>query len=124
MKISVTAAFLFETAFLAAAVVPETGVELRSEDLDSNSTVSLIGRGEEDGWHGRGRVMCGIYANANYDKFVDLVYDMDNKHKYKEWTIGGGACNRVSCYDTTALYVCNVGFFTSTHVKWFSTGKY
>lgn len=106
MKITFTAAFLLE---LAAALATIPRAELQSEDLDSNYNMSVVPRGEE-GWHGSGKAVCGKYANADYGKINDLVYDMDNKNYNKEWTIGGGQCNRVSCWDTSALYVCNVSF--------------
>lgn len=104
MKITFTAAFLLE---LAAALATVPRADLQSEDLDSNYTMSVVPRGEED-WHGTGKVVCGKYANANYGKINDLVFAMDNKDYNTEWTIGGGQCNRVSCWDTSALYVCNV----------------
>lgn len=104
MKITFTAALLLE---LVAALATVPRAELQPEDLDSNYTMSVVPRGEE-GWHGTGKVVCGKYANANYHKMVDLVFDMDNKNYNTEWTIGGGQCNRVSCWDTSALYVCNV----------------
>lgn len=102
MKISVIAAFLLKAA-VAIAAVPETPAELQTEDVNTNGTMSLMER-EEQG-HGRGRAICGIYANGYWPKFVDLVYDLDNGLRNNDYKIEGGQCDRVQCYDTTALWV-------------------
>ena len=112
MKIAITTAVLLGAAGLVAAGVtagvPASRADLLAGDAaDSNGTVSLTPRKAQYG-HARGRVICGKYANANYDMFGDLVYKLDNGNRNKEFTIAGGQCDRVSCYDTTALYVCNV----------------
>lgn len=112
MKIDITAVFLLKTA-VVTAIVLGTQAELQTDDVNTNGTMSLMERREEG--HGRGRAVCGIYANADFDKFVELVYDFDNDLRDKDYTVAAGECNRVSCYDTTAIWVCNVGLFTITH---------
>lgn len=114
MKSIITAAFLLGAAGLVSAAVPaaipKPSTELLAEDAaDYNGTMSLTPRKVEYG-HSRGRVICGKYPNANYVMFGKLVYNFDNDDRKKEFTIAGGQCDRVSCYDTTALYVCNVSF--------------
>ncbi|KAG6357558.1 hypothetical protein INS49_013435 [Diaporthe citri] len=104
MKIDITAVFLLKAAVVMAAV-PGTRAELPTEDVDTNGTMSLMERQEKG--HGRGKATCGIYAMADYHKFIDLVYDMDNDLRDEDYTIDGGQCNRVHCYDTSALWVCN-----------------
>lgn len=115
MKTAITAAILLGVAGIVTAGVPEPRGELQTEDVDTNSTVSLELR-EEKG-HGSGRMLCGNYANADYDKFTDLVFILDNADRNKKYTIQGGQCDRVSCQDTSALYVCNVSFFTITSLN-------
>ncbi|KAG8163018.1 hypothetical protein KVR01_007496 [Diaporthe batatas] len=108
MKTPVTAILLLQLGGLAAAQVTTPGAELQSEELDSNNTVSIAARSEQEkNWHGSGPVVCGIYANAKPKKIRDFAYDLDNKDYNKERTIGAGQCNRVKCWDTSALYVCN-----------------
>lgn len=102
MKINVVASFLLNAA-VVIAVVPETPAELQTEDVNTNGTMSLMER--EEGGHGRGRAICGIYANGHWPKFVDLVYALDNDLRNNNYKIEGGQCDRVQCYDTTALWV-------------------
>ncbi|POS68767.1 hypothetical protein DHEL01_v212839 [Diaporthe helianthi] len=109
MKTFVTAIFLLQLVGLAIARTTSPSTELQPEELDSNNTMSIAARNKEDEkkWHGSGTVICGIYANANPKKIRDFAYDLDNKDYNKQWTIGAGQCNRVKCWDTSALYVCN-----------------
>ena len=108
---TLTMAFLLGAAGLAAAVATGPPDDLQSEDLDSNSTMSIASREEKEAkWHGTGKVVCGVYANADFLKINDFAWDMDNTNYNTEWTVGGGQCNRVKCWDTSALYVCNVSF--------------
>lgn len=108
MKIKVTAAFFLKAATIMT-VFPGTHAELQTEDVANNGTMSLMEREEEPEVHGRGRAICGIYANGFYPKFKDLVFKLDNDLKGNDYKIDGGQCDRVQCYDTTALWVCNVG---------------
>lgn len=110
MKIAITVAFLLEATGLATAVAPATRDELQTEDLDTSGTMSELMSREEG--HGRGRLICGGYANGDYNKIIDLIYDLDNDQRNQDFTIDAGQCNRVKCWDTSALYVCNVGSFT------------
>lgn len=118
MKTPVTAIFLLQLAGLAVAQDMSPSAELQLEELDSNNTMSIAARNEQEkNWHGSGAVVCGIYENAKPKKIRDFAYDLDNKDYNKEWTIGAGQCNRVKCWDTSALYVCNVGLYCSTQVS-------
>lgn len=118
MKIAITAAFLLK-ATLVIAVVPETRAELQAEDVNIKGTVALMERKLKPKTHGKGKATCGVYAMADYHKFNDLLGDMIGDLKDKEFKIDGGQCDRVHCYDTTAFYVCNVGFLTITCFKGF-----
>lgn len=127
MKAHVTAIFLLQLAGLAVAQGTTPSAELQPEELDSNNTMSIAARNEQEkNWHGSGAVVCGIYANAKPKKIRDFAYDLDNKDYNKKWTIGAGQCNRVKCWDTSALYVCNVGFCYSIPVdsRQFDKRKY
>jgi hypothetical protein len=113
MKTPFTIAFLLAAAGLAAATLAVAGppAKLQSQDLHSDYTMPIESREDQEAkWHGRGKVVCGVYANANFFKTNDFAWDFDNTDYNKEWTIGAGQCNRVKCWDTTAVYVCNVGF--------------
>lgn len=115
MKRTITAIFLLKAAGLITALVPERPAELQTGDVDTNDTMTLMERQQPGS--GRGKVICGKYANGDFSKSRDLIWDLDNKLSGNDYTIDGGQCNRVHCYDTTAIYVCNVGFFTITYFK-------
>lgn len=105
MKIVVSALILLQAVGLVTAVVPGTRVELETEDVDNNGTMALAERQEKG--HGRGRAICGKYANGNYVMSKKLIWELDNKLANRDYTIGAGQCDRVHCWDTTGIYVCN-----------------
>lgn len=115
MKSTIGAIFLLKASGLVMALVPEKPAELQTEDVDTNNTMSLVERQQPGS--GRGKAVCGRYANADYHKARDLLFDLDNKLAGNDYKIKPGQCNRVHCYDTSAIYVCNVGSFTITNLK-------
>ncbi|KAG8160526.1 hypothetical protein KVR01_010062 [Diaporthe batatas] len=57
-----------------------------------------------------GRLHCGIFGSGA----INTAQDMYSKMRYKSlkdkmFTIKPGQCDRVHCYDTTGIYVCNDG---------------
>lgn len=104
MKTTLTSTLLLAASLVkAAAAAPP--LEDLSEDSSSNGTFSNI---ERRYGHATGRVICGKYANGDYIRLWNLAYALDNKDADTKWDIGPKACNRVTCWDTTAIYVCNV----------------
>lgn len=57
-----------------------------------------------------GTLHCGIFGSGDKSTIENLNYDMraGGKLTDKTYIIGPGQCNRVHCYDTSAIYVCNV----------------
>lgn len=57
-----------------------------------------------------GTLHCGIFGTGDKSTIENLNYDLrpGGKLTDKTFTIGPGQCNRVHCYDTSAIYVCNV----------------
>lgn len=111
MKIALTITLLLKAAGLVAAGVAAPFSEELSEDSISNTTESSIEEStiERRAYgHGSGRVICGRFANADGNMALDLIRSLENKDKDRTWDVGPGACNRVTCWDTSAIYVCNV----------------
>ncbi|KAJ0120845.1 hypothetical protein J7T55_015580 [Diaporthe amygdali] len=103
MKTTLTSTLLLAASLVKAAAAAPPSEDL-SEDSSSNGTFSNI---ERRYGHATGRVICGKYANGDYIRLWNLAYALDNKDADTKWDIGPKACNRVTCWDTTAIYVCN-----------------
>ncbi|KAI3390634.1 hypothetical protein diail_9013, partial [Diaporthe ilicicola] len=106
MKIALITTLILKAAGFVAAAVTALPSRDFSEDFGSNTTESTIERRSGYG-HGEGRVICGLYANADYVMIADLSHSLENKDKDRTWDIGPKACNRVTCWDTSAIYICN-----------------
>lgn len=76
----------------AASIVPsDTNMDRRSVQVSTDKTL-----------------YCGVFGSGAKDTMATLEHDLvSGKHKKRVWTIGPGECNRVHCYQTTGIYVCN-----------------
>ncbi|KAL1883344.1 hypothetical protein Daus18300_000402 [Diaporthe australafricana] len=117
MKIALTTTLLLQAAGLVAAGVAAPS----SDELSEGSTLTTTESTNEESTierraygHGTGRVICGRFANADGPMAKDLIRSLENKDKDKTWDVGPGACNRVTCWDTSAIYVCNDNKFKIT----------
>ena len=56
-----------------------------------------------------GRLFCGIFGSGSKDNIENMQLDLQvGGLKDRMYKIGPGECNRVHCYETTGIYVCNV----------------
>jgi hypothetical protein len=57
-----------------------------------------------------GTLVCGSFATGSKDQAPGLVADLRSGGKIsdKTWDIKAGTCNRVHCWATTGIYICNV----------------
>lgn len=87
------------TLLLLASTVLATPT--RSEKLDARTNESLDGT-----------VYCGIFGSGDRTDASGLLTDLDaganGKISKKGFIIPSGQCNRVTCWDTTGIYACNV----------------
>lgn len=64
-----------------------------------------------------GTMYCGTVATGSKTTVRGLLTDLDaganGKISGKTFTIAAGACQRVHCWDTTGIYVCNVRLSSS-----------
>lgn len=78
------------------------------EKLDARATESLDGT-----------VYCGIFGSGDRTDASGLLTDLDaganGKISKKGFIIPSGQCNRVTCWDTTGIYACNVKFLLRPH---------
>ncbi|KAF3766075.1 hypothetical protein M406DRAFT_68456 [Cryphonectria parasitica EP155] len=58
-----------------------------------------------------GTLFCGNFATGAKGTASGLLTDLDagahGKISRKEFTVAAGGCQRVTCWDTTGIYVCN-----------------
>ncbi|ROW04344.1 hypothetical protein VSDG_00993 [Cytospora chrysosperma] len=56
-----------------------------------------------------GTLVCGSFATGSKNQAPGLVADLRSGGKIsdKTWDIEAGTCNRVHCWDTTGIYICN-----------------
>lgn len=66
-----------------------------------------------------GTVYCGIFGSGDRTDASGLLTDLDaganGKISKKGFIIPSGQCNRVTCWDTTGIYACNVSFLPEEH---------
>lgn len=89
----------------------------------TNSTVSLPEGHHSPSFHGHhggshshhaargvtGKLHCGNFANANGQMAGNLVSALNaGSLKTHEYSVAAHGCNRVNCWDTSGVYVCNV----------------
>lgn len=59
-----------------------------------------------------GMQFCGIFAPAHGPMAGDLIAKLGQGDlKDRVYTTAAGGCNRVQCWDTSGVYVCNVRTF-------------
>ncbi|KAB5551059.1 hypothetical protein GE09DRAFT_1222872 [Coniochaeta sp. 2T2.1] len=97
MHPSFTTAILAAAAGLVAPIAASPRGEGRPFALTSKS---VLGKKVEIG-----AIVCGNFATADKRNFMQLQYDL-RKHGGNS-TIGGKQCYRVSCWNTSGIYVCN-----------------
>lgn len=57
----------------------------------------------------RGMQYCGVFANADGGMASQLVNKLgQGSLKSRGYSVAAHGCNRVQCWDTSAVYVCNV----------------
>lgn len=70
-----------------------------------------------------GTLYCGIFASGDKGTAAGLLTDLDagahGKIAHKSFTIPSRGCERVTCWDTTGIYVCNVSFSLFTNSFFF-----
>lgn len=68
-----------------------------------------------------GTVYCGIFGSGDRTDASGLLTDLDaganGKISKKGFIIPSGQCNRVTCWDTTGIYACNVSSFFSSFTQ-------
>lgn len=87
-------------------------------ELPSHEDAAIISRadGSVDG-----TLTCGTFATGSKHQAPGLVSDLraGGKIADKTWDVKAGACNRVHCWDTTGIYICNVCHIPSLSVPTF-----
>lgn len=104
--------FIQATISLAlAALVRGSPLALNQTLTDNDDMHALEVRGDLDAVDimFTGMQYCGIYANAEGDRITLLSTALGKGDlKNNAYNIPAGGCNRVQCYDTSGIYVCNV----------------
>lgn len=103
MKVFTKAAIVIVTAVLSSPV--------RSSPIYGNLTWEADGSSllESRSASFTGMQYCGNFANGNAGMVESLADKLNQGDlKTRVYNIGAGGCNRVQCWDTSGIYVCNV----------------
>lgn len=95
-----TSALLIQAACLNTALASPTqsSQPATSVTIDTRSTIAF-----------QGMQYCGNFANADGSMAISLVDALGaGDLETREYTIAAHGCNRVQCWDTSGVYVCNV----------------
>ncbi|KAK3710743.1 hypothetical protein LTR37_010162 [Vermiconidia calcicola] len=84
------------SALAAASAVPRT-----SPNANALAARRLQKRYNE---HSLTSISCGLYSSADT---VDTSHNIDNLNNGNEKPIAAGTCNRIGCFNTSGVYVCN-----------------
>lgn len=96
-------------AILAATTTLATPIEANTTAVIDGVDLVAQDPGHELGARGiTGKLYCGNFANANGHMAVSLVSALGNSLKGHSYPVAAHGCNRVNCWDTSGVYVCNV----------------
>lgn len=99
---------------LLAALLPLSSAAPGLSDTDQTTTpASLVARTDVSN---DGTLHCGNFATGSKITSRGLLTDIDaganGKIAAATFLVKAGACQRVHCWDTTGVYVCNVSDFS------------